>query len=178
MKEIADKLHQAGTVYIPKESIHDELTVMATSISTVPFMARNRSYEQIYKDCSCISIEHALVKVLGGERNPHKFDKTNPESYKYDVIIDNKLFEAKRHLPGNTYFTYQKESMTTFLKHSQELDYLVTAYKTDSDDQYCIDFVMIVLAKRFAQDFKQSQFNSGWYYDHRNNDNCIQFGIK
>ena len=174
MKQIAALLKTAGTVEILKTTIHEEVHTMADSIYNKPFMRKDRSFEQVYSHCAYTAIEYALADVIGGQRNPLKFDKTNPESYKYDVIKDDLKFEVKKHSFNNSYFTYQKNNINTFLEHCQTLDYLVTATMSTTDNHYLIDFYMIINAKKFSDNFKQSRFNDGWYYDHRfNTDNII-----
>lgn len=174
IRKIALMLKDAGTVEINKNTIHNDVHLMASSIFEKPFMRKERSFEQVYEHCAYTAIEYALANVIDGQRNPLKFDKTNPESYKYDVIKDDLKFEVKKHAFNNSYFTYQKSNINTFLKHCQTLDYLVTATMATNVDSYLIDFYMIINAKKFSENFKQSKFNEGWYYDHRfNNDNII-----
>jgi hypothetical protein len=94
MKEIAEKLQAAGTIRIPKIEINDDITKMAESIFNRG--ADSRTQEEVFRDCKRIAIEFALVKVLGGERNPKEFNFKDKDSYIWDVMVDGKKFEVKR----------------------------------------------------------------------------------
>jgi len=72
MIEIAQKLKDSGTVRIPKEEIEDDIASMAVAIFSRG--ADSRTQEEVFRDCKRIAIEFALVKVLGGERNPKEFN--------------------------------------------------------------------------------------------------------
>lgn len=181
MKEIAQALKDAGTVSIPKEDLHDEIEVMAKDIFQCPRRnAAGRTYEKVFSDCSFIAIEHALARVIDGERNPEKFNFRNANSYKYDVMKDDKLYEVKRHKVGAKYFTYQGKSIQTFVKHCQDLDYLVTAYMDSTSTHYLIEFAMICDAKTFEFYFQPSNYK-GYYYDHNTATrlgHCIQIHLR
>lgn len=167
LQQIAEKLKAAGTVAIARQDLFDEITTMAKSIHECP--RRNgagRSYEQVFADCSHIAIEYALIKVIGGERNPKEFDVKDKDSYIWDVRNDDKLIEVKRHKTNAKYFTYSGKSIGTYIKNCLTLDYLVTGYMDSTDTDYLIDFALIADSKTFEYYFQQSQYNNSYYYDH------------
>lgn len=179
MKEIAEKLQAAGTIRIPKIEINDDITKMAESIFNRG--ADSRTQEEVFRDCKRIAIEFALVKVLGGERNPKEFNFKDKDSYIWDVMVDGKKFEVKRHKSGAKYFTYSSKKISTYIKNCMAIDYLVTAYMDESSDNYIIDFAMIADSKKFEFYFQQSKYNNSYYYDHRiasNVGDCIAFGLR
>jgi len=179
MIEIAQKLKDSGTVRIPKEEIEDDIASMAVAIFSRG--ADSRTQEEVFRDCKRIAIEFALVKVLGGERNPKEFNFRDKDSYIWDVKVDGKKFEVKRHKTGAKYFTYSGKKIGTYIKNCMDIDYLVTAYMDESDDNYIIDFAMIVDSKKFEFYFQKSQYNSSYYYDHRiatKTGDCVAFGLR
>lgn len=182
IKELAQKLKDAGTVKISRAELEPYVKPMAEEIHADPKRnPTNRSYEQVYSDCSRIAIEFALIKVLGGHRNPKEFNYKDPDSYIWDVEVDGKKFEVKRHKTGAKYFTYGKKTIKTYFKHCLSIDYLVTAYMDTSADNYLIDFAMIANSKTFEVYFQPSNYNTNWYYDHntaRRFDECVPFGLR
>lgn len=175
-QEIANKLREAGKVVFTKEELHEDIQKMALSIYKCPRRNSNkRSLNQVYRDCSRVAIEYALVKVLGGERNPHEWNPAVLESYRWDVRVDNKYFEVKRHKVGSYWFSYPENGMKTFRKHAHTLDYAVTAYMEIYKDTYEIEFALIAEAKSFFNFFSPSKYNNqDPYYHHRNAADCNQ----
>lgn len=167
LQDIAQKLKAANTVSIPRQELFDEITSMAKSIYECPRRnAYGRSYEKVFADCSHIAIEYALIKVIGGERNPKEFNVKDKDSYIWDVRNDEQLFEVKRHKNSAKYFTYSGKSISTYIKNCLTLDYLVTGYMDSTDSDYLVDFALVADSKTFEYYFQQSQFNNSYYYDH------------
>lgn len=182
LKELAEVLKSAGTVIVPKASIHDKVQAMADDIYKCPVRnSKKRTPEQVYRDCSFVAIEYALAQVIDGQLNPLPFDIRNPESYKFDVIKDGQLYETKRHKIGAKYFTYNKKSLKTYIKHCIELDYLVTAYLDDVGEDYKVSFAMVCDSKTFEYYFQPSKFKGDDYYDHilaQRHGHCVPFGLR
>jgi len=169
MNEIADKLRAAKRVVIPREELHETISLMASSICECPRRnAQGRSYKRVYTDCSRIAIEYALAKVLGGERNPNEWNPAVLESYRWDVRAGDVYFEVKRHKIGSHWFSYPEDGMRTFRKHAHTLDYIVTAYMEIYENEYVVEFALIANAKTFFKNFKPSQYsNQDPYFNHK-----------
>jgi len=180
--EIAQKLKANNVVFFSKDEMHEVIHEMATEIYPCPKRnARGRKFAQVYVDCSRIVIEYALAKVLGGERNPLKWDYKVLESYRYDVRVGELVFEVKRHKVGTNWFSYPEDGMKTFRKHANTIDYFVSAYMITHKDSYEIRFALIANAKTFFNYYKPSRYyNQDSYYDHKiakNANQCIDIGM-
>jgi hypothetical protein len=182
MDEIAQKLKAKNVVFFSKEEMHDVINEMAMKIySCARRNSRGRSFKQVYSDCSRIVIEYALAKVLGGERNPLEWDYKVLESYRWDVRVEDVVFEVKRHKVGTNWFSYPEEGMKTFRKHASTIDYFVSAYMISHKDTYEIRFALVANAKTFFNYFKPSRYhNQDSYYDHKTAqraNQCIDIGM-
>lgn len=169
LQQVSDLLSSAGKIVIPKEELFDDITKMAKAIYPCPRRnARQRTYKQVFNDCSRIAIEYALAKVLDGERNPNEWNPAVLESYRWDVRVGDVYFEVKRHKIGSHWFSYPEDGIRTFRKHAHTLDYIVTAYMEIYEDEYVVEFALIANAKTFFKNFKPSQYpNQDPYYNHK-----------
>ena len=169
LQQVSDLLSSAGKIVIPKEELFDDITKMAKVICPCPRRnARQRTYKQVFNDCSRIAIEYALAKIINGERNPNEWDKFNPESFRWDVRFEDTYFEVKRHALGTYWFSYAEESLNTFKKYAHTLDYMVSGYMETHDSAYVVEFALVANAKTFFKFFRPSQFANQWpYYDHK-----------
>ena len=182
IQEIAKKLKEQNTVIFTREEMHAIIHEMASKIFPCPIRnASGRSFKQVYADCSKIVIEYALAKVLGGERNPLEWNHKVLESYRWDVRVDDIVFEVKRHKVGTYWFSYPENGMNTFRKHAATLDYFVSAYMYTYKDTYKIKFALVACAKTFFNYFKSSKYpDQDSYYDHKNSTRagqCIDVGM-
>lgn len=159
LQQVSTILSNTNTIVVEKDEIFDDITQMTGAIYPCPRRnARRRSYDQVFNDCSRIAIEYALAKILGGERNPNEWDMYNPETFRWDVRVDDTYFEVKRHALGTKWFSYPDDGMKTFRKYASTLDYFVSGYMETYGDAYIVDFALVANAKTFFNYFMQSKF--------------------
>ena len=174
-------------VKVYKKDVEHIIKEMADKIHPCP--KRNwekRSYEKVYKDCSAIVGEFALVKIIVGEdhfseRNPLPFDKRVKDSFCYDVLHhigkSKKRIEFKR--MRGTWFSMFNRQLKTFRKHAKDLDALVTGYIDEYPDHYTVIFSLVIDPKTFENYWTPSKFfnpkQPTHYYSHfnaRNDGEC------
>jgi len=159
----------SGPCKVYKKDVHEDISKMAKAIYESDYQQskRPRTYEEVYDDCKHIVIEYALAERLKGMRNPKEFDKTDADSYYWDVLVEfiiaNILFECKRHKEnGGEMFSYSNKGMETFFKHKDKLDYVVTARVNDFEDYYLVNFTYIMDAPSFKKYWEPSKYKPLW----------------
>lgn len=189
-EKLINILNSCGIIKIPKNELQTLILPMVESIYHCPVRNKTgRSYEQVFASCSYVAIEEALCKVTGGIRNPKEFDHRDPDSYNYDVAIEDLKIEVKRHKTGSMFFTYPEHLCQKFMVNCAATDYVVTAYMEEAEDDYLVTFAMIARSDTFPQRMRSSKFNevntySGTakvpvkYYDHRNNPDCCIINLR
>jgi hypothetical protein len=180
---------KVGSVKIYKKDVEDTIKKMADEIFPCP--KRNwqkRPYEKVYKDCSNIVGEFALVECVKGdnhytERNPLEFNRRIADSFRYDVLhhIGNseKRIEFKRMC--GTWFSMFNGQLNTFTKHAKDLDALVTGYIDEYPDHYTVIFSLVINPRTFEHYWTPSNYfkknQPTHYYSHynsqRDNSCCI-----
>lgn len=184
MIEIADKLKSAGTIIIPLNEVMPRITDMVQSIYNNPKTRNGRDHKHIYECVKFVVIEHALVKVLGGELNPKKFDHTDISSYVIDVLIDEILFELKNHGFYDHWWGYLNQPSKKLIARKNHIDYVVTAYTKFNyvDQQAEITFALLIQAASLDLYLKPSaQKKDEHYYNHRKaspTGACIELFLK
>lgn len=178
MEAIANVLRKNNNYICTQASKFAEITAMADRIYEFEQKSdwpHKRTKQKIFEDCENIVIEHALAWAVRGEKNPHDFDHTKPDTYYWDVrAVSTKKgnevkFECKRwkRSDASNFFSYSKTGLKTFLRHKDKLDYVVIARLHKDEKDYKVEFKMIADASTFDLFLKPSKYND-WevFYDH------------
>lgn len=184
MNDIADKLKAAGTIIIPLNEVMPRITSMVQSIYNNPKTRDGRTLEHIYECVKFVVIEHALVKALGGQLNPKKFDHTDISSYVIDVDIDGIKFELKVHGFNDHWWGYLNKPSKKLIARKNYIDLVLTAYtKFDYEKQHAeITFALLIQAASIDLYLKPSlQKKDEHFYNHPraiSNGACIKLFLK
>lgn len=179
IEALSNALQKINSVQIDKSEIYERWMEMANEIYNCPIRNKEgRDLQTVIRCCSNIVGEYALVKALNSlnenaQLNPRPFDKSDKETYKYDVehnVNERKyLIEFKR--MAGAWFSMQDNQLKTFKKHSKELDALVTAYIDEYSDHYTVIFSLVINPKTFEHYWTPSNFikaakKTMHYYSH------------
>lgn len=170
MIDIADKLKSAGTIIIPLDEVMPRITGMVQAIYNNPKTRDGRDMQHIYECVKFVVIEHALVKALGGQLNPKKFDHTDISSYVIDVEVDGIKFELKVHGFNDHWWGYLNKPSEKLIARKNHIDLVATAYtKFNYEHQHVeITFALLIQAATIDLYLKPSKQNKNeHYYNHR-----------
>lgn len=180
IQDLSNILNSVGSVKIYKKDVDHIIKEMADEIHACPKRNwQNRSYDKVYRDCSNIVGEFAIAQVVVGdnqyaERNPLEFNSRVADSYKYDVLHHigdvEKRIEFKKMC--GTWFSMFNGTLKTFMKHSKDLDALVTGYVDEYPDHYTVIFSLVINPKTFQNYWTPSNYYNAkqptHYYSHYN----------
>ena len=114
-------------------------------------------------------LELTTAGLLNGKMNSAEFDYKNPMSYMFDIEVDGELIEIKSTPYNDTWFNFNikgeenpsekqlsRNDLTTFLKHSHKLNYIIVGSVDFEDDRCLVRYKMVADAKNFSKHVKAS----------------------
>jgi hypothetical protein len=143
-----------------------EIAIMAENIYNCPRRRGDRTLEQVYRSSKKSVMDRALCEVAGFRWNSSDFDVTDPETYYYDAEDTQRgcRFEVKS-LKEKWLSWKGRKPMATFLKHKDDIDYLVGGKLWESEDDFRVSFMLLARAKSFDKFIAPSDWG-GHYYNH------------
>jgi hypothetical protein len=158
------------------------LREQAYEISQCPVRSRGRDYESCFAATFAGSVlEFALVHQ-GAIKNPKKFDKTDPDSYAWDVLWDEGKTEVKRKRflkddRTKWYSVDDPQYVKTFQKNIRLVDHLVVGdYITLGKNDFDVQWMLITkVGKDFNRYMQESMYNPGQLVYYHNRDPKCQY---
>lgn len=175
IKEIRDVVEILRNEIELDAGVADDHTEFKVNEITENGQTKGRNHQTMINHTKTGTIlEMALVKALDGKMNTNVFDKTDPETYAWDVEAYGLRFEVKSspkndkkwfnfNLDGYENYSETKmtrANLTTFLKHPEYSDFVVAGYYTDLGDKYLVKFKWLMVSEVFEEFVKRSNPNS------------------
>ena len=149
-------------------ALSDRVDKMSAEMYLCPRRNQGRTFDEVRDATMAIVLEHALV-LQGFKRNPKQFDKTDPDSYAWDVTREGLTFEVKRCRidKSRKWFSFYETQVKTFRKYRHLVNGVIVGdYKIVGDMVY-VTWMLAAPAKNFFDHVYNSKHNEGeMYYNH------------